>query len=79
MGRGLCTKLLQHIHDTDLQNKYAVADTIRELNMTNWQNYAEQVPSLTDLPEQILVQVFRETSLSCLYSYMAGLLMVEGR
>lgn len=72
-------RLLEHIHDTDLQNKYAVADTIRELNMTNWQNYAEQMPALRRLPEEVLVELFKETALSCLYSYMAALLMVEGR
>lgn len=72
-------RLLEHIHDADLQNKYAVADTIHELNMTNWQNYAEQVPALKELPEQILVQLFRETAITCLYTYTASLLMVEGR
>ena len=51
-------RLLEHIHDADLQNKYAVADTIHELNMTNWQNYAEQVPALKELPEQILSNCF---------------------
>ena len=72
-------RLLQHIHDADLQNKYAVGDTIRELNMSNWQNYSKELPALTNLPEDILVLLFRETALTSLYSYTAALLMVEGR
>ena len=72
-------RLLEHIHDADLQNKYAVADTIHELNMTNWQNYAEQVPALKELPEQILVQLFRETAITWALVYVYSFTIDGGR
>lgn len=69
---------LQFIQDEQLQQKYPIADTIEEINLSNWQHYAQQHPVLHQISTITKRTIIQRTSLTCLHAYMAALVQIEG-